>query len=70
MGISSLGKRLDHRSTYRTELIECRAEMGPPYSPELGFEEIAIYQEIRNGIFIHHRDVPTSQKVLIIMIQI
>jgi hypothetical protein len=38
--------------------------MSPSNPAELFFQKVDVYEDIRDGVFIHHRDIPPRQEIL------
>jgi hypothetical protein len=50
--------------TYSAELGEERDEVSAASAFELLFEEIDVYEDVRHGIFVHHRCISIREEIL------
>ena len=50
--------------TYRSQLSEVRTEVGAARTTELFLEKVKVDDDVRDRVFVHHRDISIREEVL------
>jgi Rieske Fe-S protein len=49
---------------HRSQFDKYSGKMSPSNPAELFFQKVDVYEDIRDGVFIHHRNIPPRQEIL------